>query len=161
MSKVMSVWMETSRRLKGEGEAKALGGHFLASVAPCCLLHLPSSASALGPLEKARSYRSKTMGSWRNSHQLCSHSHPGKSCSQGLQNQVVLLLRPGQFKVSLRWHSLASQLKHFSCLVLSAFYTTLNKFQGLPLVRLGLDRILMTIKSNYFTFKLKDRVHLR
>lgn len=65
-----------------EGEAKTLAGCFLASVAPCCLLHLPSSTSALGPLEKTRSYKSKTMGSWRSSYQLHSHSDPGRSCSQ-------------------------------------------------------------------------------
>lgn len=64
---------------KREGETKALAGHFIASAAPCCLLHLPYSASALGPLEKARSYKSKTMGRWTSSHQLRSHSQP---CSQ-------------------------------------------------------------------------------
>lgn len=65
-----------------EGEAKTLAGYFLTSVAPCCLLHLSSSTSALGPLEKARSYKSKTIGSWRSSYQFRSHSHPGRSCSQ-------------------------------------------------------------------------------
>lgn len=50
------------------------------------------------------------------------------------------------------WHSSASAMRHFSQLwsFVLAFYTTPNEFQGLPLAEPGLNRILMSIKSNTF-----------